>query len=349
MPEQAVPAVITYTNSLWVFVCVHDPMLKLFQWTGFVLLGVAFSLSAHAAPPIKIAVSSTVLSLPVFVAESEGFFQKNAAEVQVLPCLGGVRCMAMMHEGAADLSTATELPVVFSGFKRQDFAIVASFVSTANDLKLVVRRDSGVKLASDLKGKRIAYIKGAASQYFADLILLYHGINPQYVVLKEMAPDQTQDLLRSRQVDAVVIWEPYASKAVQDLADEVSIVKVPRLYTETFNLIGNKALLDSQPQAVERIVQSLHDACGFINSNPERAKKILSVRLKISPDLVGRIFDDYRYKLSLNQSLMRTMDGQANWAVREGHVPSGSVIPNYIQFVNPSFLRKVDPQAVTLR
>ncbi|HEY1058000.1 MAG TPA: ABC transporter substrate-binding protein [Limnobacter sp.] len=324
-------------------------MLKLFRWTILGLLGLLHSLSVHAAPPVKIAVSNTVLSLPVFVADSEGFFQKNSASVELLPCVGGVRCLSMMHDGAADLSTATELPVMFSSFKRQDFAILATFVSTSNDLKLLVRRDAGVKLASDLKGKRIAYIKGAASQYFTDLILLYHGINPQQVTLKPMNPDQTQDMLRSKQVDAVVVWEPYASKAAYDLADEVSFVKVPRLYTETFNLIGNKSVLDASPLLVERIVLSLQQACDFINTHPERAKKILSVRLKISPDLIGRIFDDYRYKLSLNQSLMRTLDGQANWAVREGHVPSGSVIPNYIQFVNPSFLRKVDPQAVTLR
>ncbi|MCQ8896951.1 ABC transporter substrate-binding protein [Limnobacter humi] len=324
-------------------------MLKFFRLTVVGLAGWLFSVSLHAEPPVRIAVSNTVLSLPVYVADAEGFFQQNAAAVELLPCVGGVRCMAMMHDGAADLCTATELPVVFSSFKRRDFAILTSFVSTSNDLKLVVRRDSGVKLASDLKGKRIAYIKGAASQYFTDLILLYHGINPQQVVLKEMNPDQTQDLLRSGQVDAVVVLEPYASKAAQDLADEVSIVKVPRLYTETFNLIGTKAILDGRPEAMERIVKSLQNASDFISANPERAKKILSVRLKISPDLVGRIFDDYRYKLSLNQSLMRTMDGQANWAVREGHVPRGTTIPNYIQFVNPAFLRKVDPQAVTLR
>ena len=65
--------------------------------------------------------------------------------------------------------------------------------------------------------------------------------------------------------------------------------------------------------------------------------------------MIDRVFDDYRFRLGLNCSLYRTMEGQARWAIREGHVSKALLQPNYGNLTNPSFLKKVDPGAVSLQ
>ena len=311
----------------------------------------SFLLSSWAvqAAPLRIGVSETILSLPLYIAESEGFFQKRGVNVEFVNCVGGNRCVKNMLDGQTDLSTATELPVVFNSFTRKDFAILTSFVSVSNDLKVVARTDSKITEPGKLRDKTLGYVKGGASQYVLDLVLVYNGIDPDTVKLKTITPETALAALANKEVDALCIWEPFASRIELELGTDVQLVPIPKLYTETFNLIAMQSAIKSKPQELERVVRALKDSTQFIQTHPEKAKALAAKRLKIPVVVVDKIFDDYRYRLSLNRSLPRTMEGQARWALREGHVESSLPQPNYTGFLYPAFLKAVDPGAVSLQ
>ncbi len=306
------------------------------------------SLAAHAAP-LRIGVSETLLSLPLYVAEAEGFFQKRGVNVEFVNCIGGNRCVKNMLDGQTDMSTATELPVVFNSFSRSDFAILTSFVSVANDLKVVARTDAKITEPGKLRDKTLGYVKGGASQYVLDLVLVYNGIDPDTVKLKAITPETALTALANKEVDALCIWEPFVSRIELELGTDVQLVPIPKLYTETFNLIAMQSAIKARPQELERIVQALKDSTQFIQTHPEKVKALAAKRLRVPVTLIDKIFDDYRFRLSLNRSLPRTMEGQGRWALREGHVPSNLPQPNYTSFLYPAFLRTVDPSAVSLQ
>ena len=306
------------------------------------------SLVAQAAP-LRIGVSETLLSLPLYVAEAEGFFQKRGVNVEFVNCVGGNRCMKNMLDGQTDLATATELPVVFNSFSRNDFAILTSFVSVSNDLKVVARAEAKINEPGKLRNKTLGYVKGSASQYVLDLVLVYNGIDPDTVKLKAITPETALTALATKEVDALCIWEPFASRIELELGTDVQLVPIPKLYTETFNLIAMQSVIRNKPQELERVVQALRDSTRFIQTHPEQAKALAAKRLKIPVLVVDKIFDDYRFRLSLNRSLPRTMEGQARWALREGHVNVNLPQPNYTGFFYPAFLKTVDPGAVSLQ
>ena len=319
-------------------------MLRIALFFSFLLL----SWAAQAAP-LRIGVSETILSLPLYIAESEGFFQKRGVNVEFVNCVGGNRCVKNMLDGQTDLSTATELPVVFNSFTRKDFAILTSFVSVSNDLKVVARTDSKITEPGKLRDKPLGYVKGGASQYVLDLVLVYNGIDPDTVKLKTITPETALAALANKEVDALCIWEPFASRIELELGTDVQLVPIPKLYTETFNLIAMQSAIKSKPQELERLVRALKDSTQFIQTHPEKAKALAAKRLKIPVLVVDKIFDDYRYRLSLNRSLPRTMEGQARCALREGHVEASLPQPNYSGFLYPAFLKTVDPGAVSLQ
>lgn len=306
------------------------------------------SLAAHAAP-LRIGVSETLLSLPLYVAEAKGFFQKRGVNVEFVNCIGGNRCVKNMLDGQTDMSTATELPVVFNSFLRNDFAILSSFVSVSNDLKVLARTDAKITEPGKLRDKTLGYVKGGASQYVLDLVLVYNGIDPDTVKLKAITPETALTALANKEVDALCIWEPFASRIELELGTDVQLVPIPKLYTETFNLIAMQSTIKARPQELERIVQALKDSTQFIQTHPEKAKALAAKRLRVPVTLIDKIFDDYRFRLSLNRSLPRTMEGQGRWAQREGHVPSNLPQPNYTSFLYPAFLKTVDPSAVSLQ
>lgn len=312
-------------------------------------IGIVFASATAQAAPLRIGVSETLLSLPLYVAESEGFFEERGVSVELVNCVGGNRCLRSMLEGDTELSTATELPVVFNSFNQDNFAILTSFVSASNDLKLVSRTEENITDPAKLRGKKLGYVKGSASQYLLDLVLLYSGIDPNTVTLRQVTPESALNALTKGEVDALCIWEPFASRIQLQLGAEVKLVPIPKLYTETFNLVAIQSVIQTQPKELEQVLLALKDSTRFIQSNPEKAKALAARRLNLPLDLIDTIFDDYRFRLSLNRSLSRTMEGQARWAIREGHVSTNRPSPNYTRFVFPDFLKAVDPSAVSLQ
>lgn len=313
-----------------------------------VLLFLLFSSTFSHAQPLRIGVSETILSLPLYVAENQGLFKKQGVDVQLVKCIGGYRCMRNMLADETDLSTATELPVVFNSFERSDFSILTSFVNTSSDVKIVARKAANVLQAADLKNKTVGYIKGTSSQYVLDLVLVYSGIDPSTVSLKAITPETALSAMASNEVDALCIWEPFVARIQQDLGSDVRLVPMPRLYTENFNLIATNSVIKARPAELQKLLLALKDSTDFIDANPEKAKALLVGRFELPRVLVDNFFGDYRYRLGLNRSLLRTMEGQARWALREGHVNRTLSQPNYLNYLHSPLLKKVDPNVVSL-
>jgi ABC-type nitrate/sulfonate/bicarbonate transport system substrate-binding protein len=300
------------------------------------------------AQALLLGLSRNSLSLPVLVAEARGFFAAEGVTVRIVPCVGGNRCMQMMFDGQVQLATTSELPVMFNSLKRNDYAIVATFVTSPRDIKLVVRKTAGIAKVDDLMGKRVGTVLGTSAQYFLDTQLLFANVDPKAVQVVGLAPDALKQALQDGQVDAIAVWEPFAHFALGALASNGLVLSTPRVYTETFNLVAPRSLISSREADVVKVLKALLRAQEFIQQQPLLAQAVLKDQLQVDQAFVDATWADFDYKLGLNQSLIGTMEGQARWAMREGHVPAGSKWPNFLDFVATEPLRKIAPAAVTL-
>jgi len=57
--------------------------------------------------------------------------------------------------------------------------------------------------------------------------------------------------------------------------------------------------------------------------------------------------DGYEFRLSLDQTLLSTLEAESRWAVREGLVESKAV-PDYLELMRVEPLRALDPRAMTI-
>lgn len=311
-------------------------------------VGIFLVFASAQAAPLRIGVTDSILSLPLHVAKSEGFFVKRGVDVELVRCVFGHRCLTNMLNGQTELSISAELPAVLIGFTRNDFAILTSFVSVSSDVKVVSLRSAKITEPGKLKGKTLGYVKGSVSQYVLDLVLVYSGIDRAAVNLRAIEPEHALAAIANREVDALCLWEPFVSRIQLELGSQVQLVPIPKLYTETFNLMATHAVIKSRPKQLERIVLALKDSTNYIEANPDGAKALAVRHLSIPFSLINGIFDDYRYRLSLNRSLVRTMEGQARWALREGHVDRALPQPDFARLVYPDILKSIDPGAVSL-
>ncbi len=323
----------------------HRPLLRrLILVLPLVLLSLGAP-SVAVAQPLRIAVSRSPLSLPLYVAQQKGYLADQGLQVTLLPCMGGYRCMRELLDGKADIATVGELPIVFNSFERSDYAIIGTIVSTTEDVKLLAHARSGIAKPLHLAGKRIGAVMGSASQYFLELYLLTVGVDPQGVTIVPLAPEQMLDALQSGKIDAAALWEPHAYLAIKALGSSALLMPNSSAYLLTFNLVVQRRHVGVRDAELTQLLRAVERAERFIQERPNEAQAILMSTLNLDQAFVDWVWPGMGYRLGLDQVLISTMEGQARWARREGHVKSGAS-PNFLGLLHTSPLKAVKPSAV---
>lgn len=328
----------------WTYLALSHCRRLLRRATALLLTGMAAA--AAAAAPLDIAVSRTPLSLPLYVAEAQGFFAKEGVDVRFADCMGGQRCMRMLLEGQAQVATMSDAPIMFGAFTSREFVVFATIVTTTDDVKLIARRASDISRAQHFPGKTVGVVHGAASHYFFDVFMLLHGIDPKSVRVVPLPPERMREALAAGAVDAVSIWEPFGHEILRGAGDAVVLLPNTGLYRETFNLVARRDAAATRGADLVALLRAIERAEAFIHDEPQRAQAILRKRLGVDPSFVQAVWPTLNFRLSLDQALLRTLESEARWALREGHVHGAA--PNYLSFFHLQPLVQVKPAAATL-
>lgn len=298
------------------------------------------------AVELVLAVSQqSAAALPFYIATDKGLFAAENVAVTTIGCAGGGRCFDKLLAGTAQMATSSELPVVMNSFERRDYVVVGTVVTSSRGIRLMARRSAGIAEPAHFAGKRVGVIWASSAHYALDAFLQFHGVDPATVKLVRLTSETLVAALARGEVDAIAAYTQQAVPALKALKADVVVMQDPRIYTETFNLIVQRQTLAQHGPEIVKVLRALESAERFIAAEPLQAKKILIAHTDFDPAFVDAIFPDFQYRLGLEQSLIGAMEGQARWAVREGHVPAGRAIPNYLDFVDTGPLRKAVPTA----
>ena len=236
---------------------------------------------------------------------------------------------------------------MFKSFDRDDFSIFATFAYSYSDVKVIARRDKGIQAAIDLKGKTIGTPAGTTGQFFTDAFLIYSGISSSDVAVIDVASKDLPEALSSNMVDAIVIWEPHAFRARQLLGRRAISLESTSVYKETFNFMVMNEYAESHPEALKRFLRAIERATEFIKSDPKEAQAIVVKRLDLEEATTAAIWDDFIFDVSLDQSLVMTLEDEARWAINS-KLTNTKEVPNYIRYLYTSALQEVNPEAVSL-
>ena len=299
------------------------------------------------ATELTLAVSRTPLSLPLYVAQAEGYFSAEGLEPKIVDCLGGNICLQRVLEGSADIATAGDTAVMFRSFERDDYVVIGTFATSSDDTKLIGRESAGTMLPGHLQGRKVGVVRGSSSQFFLDSYLLWHGIDPRSVGQVGLAPDEMAAAMQTGKVAAVAVWEPFAFDTISALKGDAVVLPNPGVYTLSFNLVAHRRLAGAHDAELAKLLRVVARAEDFIRRNPRESQVILRKRLGVDQRFIDWVWPGLRFQLALDQSLVKTLESEARWAIREGRV-AGKTVPNYLRYLHASPLRAVDANAVGL-
>jgi ABC-type nitrate/sulfonate/bicarbonate transport system substrate-binding protein len=302
-----------------------------------------------AAPlPVRIAYTTQHDCALVHLAMVKGFFSQEGLAVQPLLCSFGKEALATLLEGKSDLATVAETPLMFAVLKGEKVAVIASIFSSGKNNAIVANRDRGISLPGDLRGKRIAVTPGTTTELFLDSFLAANSLSRRDVTTVSLDPDDMLGALMTGQVDAASARNPYMKTIGRRLGVKGAVYFDPDLYTETYVMAGRPEYLKGHPELVRRVLRALLRAEEFARDHAPEAQALVASALQMDCESLRECWNDSRFRVSLDQSLLIALEDETRWAIRN-RLAFGARMPNYMDYISFDGLGAVKPDAIGIK
>lgn len=164
-----------------------------------------------------------------------------------------------------------------------------------------------------------------------------------------MKPEDMPIALANGSVDGIAIYEPFAHFATQQTGiEKVFSIKNDDLYSEIIVLVGKTEWVSQNEKVVERFLRALKKSETFIRNNPEESMNIVSSFTKLDKETLRGTWSTFTLQLGLDNKLVPTMEGEAQFAKDTGKLPKETATPDFREFIFEAPLKKVAPSAVEL-
>lgn len=289
---------------------------------------------------ITIAYTSTTGGALVHIAFAKDYFAQEGLDMTPQLHLFGKQALHAVIEGKADLATVADTPIMFAVINGKPITTLAVIQTSNRNTGIVARRDWGISKPSDLKGKTIGVTRGTVNEYFAEVFLEFHGIHRKQVKIVDLMPDEMAAAVKAGKVDAVSIWNPIQTKLQQDLGSKGLTFYGETLYTEAFCAVARQDFVKQHPDAVRKFLRALIKAEAFVKQHPEESRRLVAAFIKTDKSLLDRIWDVYKFGVSLDQSFLINIEEQTQRAL-QNRLTGYREMPNYLDFIYVEGLQAV--------
>lgn len=301
-----------------------------------------------APEKVSIGIQDNTIVATVLVAKAKDFFAKEGLDVNIKKYPSGKLALEAMLKNETDLATVAGIPIVMESFNRDDFLILSGIAYSEKGIWVIARKDRGINGMSDLKGKKIATQENSASHFFLSMFLLHNHILESDVGIVYLQPQDMVQAFINGDIDAFSLRNPYISQAKAALGDKAIEFFELGAYRQTFNLVGRRGFIKEKPEVIKKVLKAMLKAEAFMRDNTAEAKK--AVVAQLGQEREKEVTDDwniYQFEISLEQSLIITLEDVARWAIKNG-LTQKKEIPNYLDFIYLEALNEIDPDNVTI-
>ena len=296
-----------------------------------------------------LAAETSLLPTTVWVAENQRFFREEGLDLEIRDFDSGRNALeAMLTDESINMATVAQTPVVFNSFNGPIFVIVATMAYSIDDVKILARTDQGIQRASDLQGKRVGATLRSTGHYFLDSFLAHYGLSLEDVDLRDIDAAQLSIDLQAGRLDAITTWEPHIYNAQKVFAEEDIVLLVsPTPFRKDFFFTVRTENAARDAENIRKFLRAVVRAEEYIRTRPTAdIQKIVQQRISADQEVIEAIWDEFTFRITLEQSILVNIENEANWAIRNDYFDGPA--PNYLKFIYFDALESVKPDAVTV-
>lgn len=304
----------------------------------------------NAAKKITLGIQVATMSTLVMVAKDKGFFANEGLDVDLKLFTAGTFALQALLSHSLDYAVSGEVPVCLASLQGNDIRVIAQVVEkTKNEVRVVARRDNDFtspELYFKAKKRKLATPFGGGPEFFTYNFLKRNHISDNQIEILSQRPEDMPAALETGSVDAIVLFDPLAFIAEDRMGRQAITFTNASGYSElnVLNALPDKITNDGP--TIEAMLRALKNASQFIAVHPEEAKQILQQYTKLNRDVINHIWGNFSFKPALTKNLLRFWKLEAQWAKDTHKILPDTPIPHFRNMIEPSFLRRIDPDAV---
>ena len=319
---------------------------KILLLAAMILVSACRKSNAPSLHPIhlRLGIHAVPYSGLIAIADAKGFFKEAGLDVSITEYPSGLDALSAMSGGREQAVTVCDATFAWRLNDREKIRIIAS-IGLSNSDRVVARRDRRIKEPADLGGKKIGYAETTSAEYYLYTFLLLNNIPEAEVTAVPIPPLRQVRSLLQGEVDAIVAFDTQGFEAKKRLGANGVSWGAQNNMDFHWVLAVKDALLKS-PEPVRRLLKALVRAERFYFENADESKAIIAERFKLDPELIGEIKNTTKLSVTLNQSLITSLEHFAEWKMkRDGKTGN---LPDFLDYIHVDALKEVDPTAVNI-
>lgn len=180
----------------------------------------------------------------------------------------GPPLMEAMNTGSIDIGGIGEVPPIFAQAAGAAVVYVSTKPAAPDTYGILIPKNSSIKSLADLKGKKVALVKGSSAHYLLlqalkSVGLQFSDIQPAYLSAADARPAFEQG-----KIDAWVIWDPFLTVAQQTVGAKVLTTGKGLGENRGFHL-ASRTFAEANAQLIKEVQDELKKSEDWSQNHPK--------------------------------------------------------------------------------
>ncbi|MGG3801929.1 aliphatic sulfonate ABC transporter substrate-binding protein [Metabacillus fastidiosus] len=218
-------------------------------------------------------------------------FEKLGVKVEWIEFQSGPPMTEAMASNRLDFAGLGNMPIIAAQAANIKFKVIAQTLEGKNNVAIITKKDSTLKSLEDLKGKKVAVVKGSNAFNF-----LYRGleeakIKASEIEIIELQPDEAQSAFDSGGVDAWATWDPYIT--INTLTDKAKVLtdgEALGVLSPSFTIV-REDFADNYPELVTLYLKVVKKALAWEEENYDEALEHYAAANKVPVEVIKGTLD----------------------------------------------------------
>lgn len=252
------------------------------------------------SPQIRIATQPIPQYAPIFVAKQKKWLDEELAktgsrvEIKWSSFAAGPPINESFAAGQQDFGLLGDTPAIIGKAAGIGTRIVALTSSGPQSLAVVVPKNSTISRPQDLKGKKVAVVKGSYAHHLLVLVLQEGGLTTSDIQFINLSQADIATALISGDIDAAAVWEPVLTKlesqgAIRVLRDGSGIKKGLLVIVATDDYLGKNR------EQTKALLHAYQRGADFIKADPQEAARLIAADINLAPELLVKVLTRFDF------------------------------------------------------
>ncbi|WP_330286542.1 ABC transporter substrate-binding protein [Streptomyces sp. NBC_00576] len=252
--------------------------------------------SSGGTTTLKVGIIPIVDVAPLYLGQQKGFFSERGLKLSLTPAQGGAAIVPGVVSGQFQFgfSNVTSLMIAQANnvpVKAVANGIASTGVQGKDFSALTVKKDSPIRSAKDLEGKKVAVntLKNINETSVRESVRKAGG-DPDKVDFVELAFDQMPAALDGGQIDAAQVVEPALATVKSQGGREIAwpLVDVAPNCTVAMYFTSTQ-YAQKNPELVKKFQEATAESLAYADAHPDEARQAVTTYTKIPVDVLAKV------------------------------------------------------------